>query len=97
MNMIVDVREPGFVENGWVGRALKVGEGATLRVAIPDPRCVMTTLPQGDLPQDAEIFRTVTMHNKLEIAGAGRYPCAGVYATVSAGGKISIGDPVQHV
>ena len=64
MNLIVETREPGFVKNAWVGRELKVG-GAKLRVAMPDPRCVMTTLAQSDLPQDTEIIRALTMHNRL--------------------------------
>jgi MOSC N-terminal beta barrel domain len=31
---------------------------------------------------------------RLEIPGAGSYPCVGVYATVAAGGNVSRGDPV---
>jgi hypothetical protein len=41
-------------ENGWVGRELALGGGVLLNVALLDPRCVMTTLAQEDLPQDTE-------------------------------------------
>jgi uncharacterized protein YcbX len=40
----------GFLEDGWLGRTLTVG-GVTLRIDQPCPRCVMTTLPQADLPK----------------------------------------------
>ncbi|HEY6698587.1 MAG TPA: hypothetical protein VIZ67_10195 [Acidimicrobiales bacterium] len=52
---------------------------------IPDPRCVMTTLAQDDLPQDREVLRTLARQNRIEVAG-GLHPCAGVYATVGAAG-----------
>jgi MOSC domain-containing protein len=94
MNLIVDVDEDGFVENGWIGRTLEVGDGVSLPVTIADPRCVMITLPQGDLPKDPGILRTAAQHNRVEIPGAGPYPCVGVYATVAAGGNVSRGDPV---
>jgi uncharacterized protein YcbX len=94
MNLVVEAPEQGFVENGWVGKGLGVGNDAKLMVAMPDPRCVMTTLAQDELPKDTEIIRALTMHNRLEVPGAGRYPCAGVYAVVSAPGQLSVGDPV---
>ena len=96
MNMIVDGPESGFVENGWVGRTLSIGDTARLDIAMPDPRCVMTTLAQGDLDAEAEVLRTLARHNRLEVLG-GKYPCAGVYATVGAGGTVRTGDPVSFV
>jgi uncharacterized protein YcbX len=93
MNVIVGTPETGFVENEWVGHALHIGVDARLGVAIPDPRCVMTTLPQSELPKDTEILRTLARHNRLDIAG-GMYPCAGVYAVVQAAGTIREGDAV---
>jgi uncharacterized protein len=94
MNLIVDVDADGFVENDWIGHTLEVGDGVSLPVTIADPRCVMITLPQGDLAKDPGILRTAAQHNRLEIPGAGSYPCVGVYATVAAGGNVSRGDPV---
>jgi uncharacterized protein YcbX len=93
MNVIVRTHEPGFVENEWVGRGLGVGADAQLAVFIPDPRCVMPTLMQDDLPKDNEILRTLVRHNRLDVGGA-LSPCAGVYATVTAAGTMCNGDQV---
>src|SRR6266567_1057074 len=40
----------GFVENDWVGREIAIGPQVRLRVTMTTGRCVMTTLPLGDLP-----------------------------------------------
>jgi uncharacterized protein YcbX len=96
MNLIVDTPENGFVENEWTGRSLQIGDAVRLTVFLPDPRCVMTTLPQGDLPKDTEILRTLVRHNRLDVAG-GLYPCAGVYAVVETTGTTRAGDPVALV
>ena len=42
MNVIVQTEQSGFVENGWVGHKLGLGDGARLNVTLLDPRCVMT-------------------------------------------------------
>src|SRR6266545_1616787 len=49
--------EPDFVENAWIGRTLAIGDAVRLSVTGPCFRCVMTTLAQGDLPQDPGILR----------------------------------------
>ncbi len=98
MNVVVETVEPGFVENEWVGRALTLEDGPTLRVAMPDPRCVMPTLAQGDdLPRDGDILRTIARHNRLELEGGGKYPCAGVYAVVESPGVVRQGAAVALV
>ncbi|MGI0149136.1 MAG: MOSC domain-containing protein, partial [Thermoplasmata archaeon] len=53
-NVVVQLApdERGFVENGWAGRTLSLGTEVRLKITGPCPRCVMTTLPQGDLPRD---------------------------------------------
>lgn len=94
MNIIVDTEQEGFVENGWIGLGVEIGDAVRLRVAMPDPRCVMTTLAQEDLPKDTDILRTLTRHNRIEIAGVGRYPCAGVYSVVESPGTVRTGDAV---
>jgi hypothetical protein len=56
----------------------------------------MTTLRQGDLPQDATIFRTIALHNKaLFVPLARSLPSMGVYGIVSKAGTIQRGDPVH--
>ena len=77
--------ESGFVENAWVGHTVAIGEQVRLRVTGPCPRCVMTTLPQGDLPQDAGILRTAAQQNQAHV---------GVYASVIQAGTIQRGDSV---
>jgi uncharacterized protein YcbX len=91
MNVILGTRESGFVENHWLGRALEIGDDVRLTVSLPDPRCVMTTLAQAELPKDTEILRTLARHNRIDVAG-GLYPCAGVYATVAAPGTVRAGE-----
>ena len=86
----------GFVENDWVGRNLVVGEEVLIKILIPCPRCVITTLPQGDLPRDLGILRAPARHNKVMIPLLGRaLPSVGVYAAVQRGGTIRRGDSVR--
>jgi uncharacterized protein YcbX len=95
MNLVLRTGAPGFLENDWVGRNLGVGDEVRLKVTILDPRCVMTTLPQDDLPEDADILRTLTKHNRHQVADLGRLPCAGVYAVVAEPGVIRVGDDAR--
>ncbi len=95
MNVIVATTEAGFVENDWVGRALALGDAARLHIALPDARCVMTTLAQDELPQDAGVLRALAQHNRLRVSGLGHSPCAGVYAVIASGGTICTGDGVK--
>src|SRR6202046_5481395 len=48
----------GFLENDWVGHEIAIGEHVRLRVTMATGRCVMTTLPEGDLANDFGILRT---------------------------------------
>ncbi len=75
--------EKDFVENAWIGRTLAIGNEVRLSITGPCPRCVMTTLPQADLPADPGILRTAAKNNKANV---------GVYATVLEGGTIRRGD-----
>jgi len=77
--------EEGFVDTGWIGRSVASGNGVRLEVTRPCPRCVMTTLPQGDLPRDTGILRTTARYNDVN---------AGVYASVISPGVITRGDAV---
>lgn len=95
MNVIVNANEEGFVENGWLGRQLEIGEAVKLRVTVPDARCVMTTLAQDDLPKDTDILRGLARHNKIRVGDVGQFACVGVYAVVEAPGVIRTGDTVR--
>ncbi|MEP7175013.1 MAG: MOSC N-terminal beta barrel domain-containing protein, partial [Gemmatimonadales bacterium] len=82
MNVVVATKPGGFVENAWAGRRLALGWQVRLAVTMPDPRCVITTLAQGDLDKDPDILRTVAQRNSLPVGRGGPLPCAGVYAAV---------------
>jgi uncharacterized protein YcbX len=82
----VDGQPRAFVENDWVGRTLLLGSEVRLQIIRPCGRCVMTTLPQSDLPHDPGILRTAVRHNKGAV---------GVYATVVRGGTVRRGDSVR--
>jgi uncharacterized protein YcbX len=94
MNVIVDTKEGGFVENDWIGHELAIGDAVRLSVALPDPRCIMTTLAQEELSKDTEVLRTLTQHNRVQVGAAGLFPCAGVYAVVEGPGTMRVGDRV---
>ena len=94
MNVVVGTEEGGFVENDWIDHELAIGEAVRLGVAMADPRCVMTTLAQEDLPKDTEVLRTLTRHNRVQVGAAGLFPCAGVYAVVASPGTMREGDRV---
>jgi uncharacterized protein YcbX len=96
MNVIVDTPASGFVENEWPGHTLAIGGDVRLGVALPDPRCVMPSLAQEDLPRDPRILKALGRHNRLDVAGA-MYPCAGVYAVAEATGTIRKNDQVSLV
>ncbi len=86
-NIVVEVgNEKGFVENAWIGHTLAIGDEVRLSITGPCPRCVMTTLPQGDLPKDSGILRAAVQENKGNV---------GVYAAVVRGGTIRRGDQVR--
>jgi uncharacterized protein YcbX len=75
-----------FVENAWIGHTLAIGDEVRLDITGPAPRCVMTTLSQGNLPKDAGILRTAAQHNGVNV---------GVYASVVQGGTVRRGDPIR--
>jgi hypothetical protein len=76
----------GFAENAWIGHTLAIGDTIRLSITGPCPRCVMTTLPQGDLPKDVGILRTAAQHNQVNV---------GVYASVLRGGTLRRGAAVS--
>jgi uncharacterized protein len=78
--------EKQFVEDGWTGHTLTIGDDVRLRITGPCPRCVMTTLPQGDLPRDSGILRTAAQHHQAIV---------GVYVDIIRAGTVRRGDPVR--
>jgi MOSC domain-containing protein len=94
-NIVLDGVGDGFVENDWAGRVIAFAGGATVTATIPTMRCVMTTLPQGDLPRDPDTLRAIAKHNRVEIPGLGTWACAGVYADVTDPGELAVGEDYE--
>ena len=78
----------GYPENDWLNCVLAIGVDAQVRITRPCPRCVMTTLPQADLPADIGILRTAAKQNRANV---------GVYAEVLRPGWIRRGDMVRLI
>ena len=87
-NVIVETPDHAsdFVEDGWIGRTVRIGHEVQLAITGPCHRCVMITLSQGDLPKDSGILRTAAQHNKVNV---------GVYASVLRGGHLRRGDAIR--
>jgi MOSC domain-containing protein len=95
-NIVIRTTRPGFTENDWLGRSLRVGDELILGVIARTPRCAVPTLAHGGLPRDAEALRVLARHNRVQpLEGSDPEPCAGVYAKVLAPGRIRVGDPVR--
>jgi hypothetical protein len=75
----------GFPEHSWGAADVKLGSVVRVHVEGPCPRCVMTTLPQSDLPHDLGILRTAVQHNHAAV---------GMYASVIAEGVVRREDHV---
>jgi uncharacterized protein YcbX len=85
-NLLIDTgAATGFAEEAWIGRVLRLGENVELLVDGGCPRCVVTTLPQGELPQEIGILRATARHNKV---------VAGIRLSVLSPGPVALGDPV---
>ncbi len=90
-NIVVEVAEDGFVEDGWVGRRLRVGE-VEFEVARTTGRCIVTTHGQGPgrdgsavLPVERDVLR------RLRSERDGRL---GVYLRPLGEGVVRREDPV---
>jgi uncharacterized protein YcbX len=77
--------EPGFVEDGWIGHRLELGEALVCSDLKPTVWCVTSTLAQENLPRDSSILRTIANH---------RGGCLGVYASIASPELLHVGDRV---
>jgi uncharacterized protein YcbX len=71
-----------FVEDGWLGRQLRIGT-AVVRVEMTSPRCVMVNMATADLPEQAGNLKAIGRINNA---------CLGVIAKVMTPGTINLGD-----
>ena len=97
-NIVIDTLSPGFTENDWYERDLRIGADLVIRVVCRTPRCAIPTLQHGPLPRDPEALRVLAKRNRVvPMGGASPEPCAGVYATIVHPGLIRTGDPVRFI
>jgi hypothetical protein len=95
-NIVIRSIKPGFTENDWLNRELRVGADLVLRVIARTPRCAVPTLAHGDLPRNTEALRVLARHNRITpVESMGPEPCAGVYAEILTPGRVRTGDPVR--
>lgn len=83
--VIASIGSEGLVECEWEGAALRAGTAAA-HIDFPTVRCSMTIRAQPGIPGDPHILKTI-------VAEAER--CVGVYASVTAPGRVQVGDEVD--
>lgn len=85
-NIYVDLgAAPGFAEDAFVGRSVRIGAKAVISLLERDPRCKMITLDPDTAQASPEVLRTVAR------AHDGK---AGVYGAVLVEGTIRPGDEI---
>lgn len=88
-NIVVRGIEPApFLEEQWVNRALSFGEGLaapTVRITMRDTRCSMINLDPDSAKPTPAVLKAVARANATN---------AGVYATVTNTGMITVGQTV---
>jgi uncharacterized protein YcbX len=77
--------EEGFVEDRWLGKSLAIGS-ARIRVEKRNVRCVVTTLSQRDLKEDAGILEAIEERNETRL---------GVMCSVVREGMVRAGDACE--
>jgi uncharacterized protein YcbX len=87
-NLLVDVPGSDFPEDGWLGRAVRIGPDVVLRPRERLTRCVMIDLAQESAPEHGHLLRTVADHHDMTF---------GVWATVERPGRIALQDAVEVV
>ena len=81
-NIVVDCEGEGRIEHKWIGHSAYIGT-CEFEIVSSAERCLMTTLAQGDLPQDPSLLTTIGREASLNFD---------VYANVVNSGTITIGD-----
>ena len=89
VNLLVDTGDDasGFVEDGWVGGVLEIGNVKVVSIQ-PALRCVMTTHAQQDLPRDLAILRTAVKRHQSNL---------GAFTAIEGEGDVHLGDAVYQV
>lgn len=94
-NLVIATPEPGFAENDWAGRDLRIGNDLVIRIVARTPRCAIPTLEHGGLPRDSHALRVPAARNRVSPReDTDPQPCAGVYAQVVQPGLVREADEV---
>jgi len=83
-NIVIDVEDDGWIEDGWCGRTVRVGTAA-VRPVVPCERCTMVTRAQPGLDRDLDVFKSLARHHGATF---------GVWSTVQTPGVVRVGDEV---
>lgn len=84
-NLVIDTVEPGFLERGWTGRELAIGDDVVLRVGEPMVRCRMVDDAGADIRSGPRVLTTIGRLRDSEF---------GATARVHRSGTVNLGDPV---
>jgi hypothetical protein len=88
-NLLIETPDgPGFVEDGWVGRRVRIGgsdDGPMVAICTRDVRCAMLNLNPDTGVADPRLMKAAVRLNEN---------CTGVYATVIRTGTVRVGDGV---
>lgn len=84
-NLLIDVDDDTWLEDGWCARTVRVGE---VEVSPREPcvRCTMVTRPQPGLGRDLDIYKTLARHHGGTL---------GVWTSVTVPGTVHVGDRVE--
>jgi uncharacterized protein len=95
-NLLIETEDGAadYPDNQWSRSVLRVGGSLEVQGMMATMRCVMVTLPQGELAPAREVLQTLNRVNRLDVPSMGSYPCIGVYARVVRAGTVSEGDEV---
>jgi uncharacterized protein len=88
-NLYLDLPAGPFTEDFLVGRSIRIGKTATIKILERDPRCRFITYDPEAPHSSTPLF---TLMKLLDRHHEGR---AGVYASITASGPVQIGDPIQ--
>ncbi len=90
-----------FEENEWIGKEIKIGNDLEIKIIEPTPRCVTTTLKQGELKKDRKILRAIAQNSSAKryrfFPGEILKGTLGVYSIILKKGSVKIGDKVQLI
>lgn len=84
-NIVIDVPGYGFVEDGWIGRDVELGD-VLLHITHSAVRCVMIGMAQEALPEQPQLLRRVADLHDTNF---------GVYASVVTPGTVQMGSETR--